>query len=153
MAVIAFIEAEDVIEKILKHLGLWSSRPGPTPDGQSAAFITEPISIIQTRRSHLPITGFMWTPYTRRTSCHEPRNRNRDAAWKVIFVLFHAKSHLTPNLTPQFPSGSRWTIPGRNTPVHRNPRPSTCCASLPLTHKGRLPYIPAIGSKFLLSYL
>jgi hypothetical protein len=29
MAVIAFIEAEDVIEKILKHLGLWELTPRP----------------------------------------------------------------------------------------------------------------------------
>jgi len=31
MAVIAFIEAEDVIEKILKHLGLWKLTPRPPP--------------------------------------------------------------------------------------------------------------------------
>jgi len=31
MAVIAFIEAEDVIEKILKHLGLWELTPRPPP--------------------------------------------------------------------------------------------------------------------------
>ncbi len=31
MAVIAFIEAEDVIEKILKHLGLWEFTPRPPP--------------------------------------------------------------------------------------------------------------------------
>jgi hypothetical protein len=31
MAVIAFIEAEDVIEKILKHLGLWEPKPRPPP--------------------------------------------------------------------------------------------------------------------------
>jgi hypothetical protein len=29
MAVIAFIEAEDVLEKILKHLGLWELTPRP----------------------------------------------------------------------------------------------------------------------------
>jgi len=31
MAVIAFIEAEDVIEKILKHLALWELTPRPPP--------------------------------------------------------------------------------------------------------------------------
>jgi len=31
MAIIAFIEAEDVIEKILKHLGLWEVKPRPPP--------------------------------------------------------------------------------------------------------------------------
>ena len=31
MAVIAFIEAEDVIKKILKHLGLWEVKPRPPP--------------------------------------------------------------------------------------------------------------------------
>ena len=29
MAIIAFIVAEDVIEKILKHLGLWEVKPRP----------------------------------------------------------------------------------------------------------------------------
>jgi hypothetical protein len=115
-----------------------SKAPTSTQDGQIAAFINRaPYRLFRLAGPRAcpplegPITGFMWTPYlpvrdrtqtgTRRTSCHEPSNRNRDAAWKVIFVLFHAKSHLTPNLTPRFPSGSRWTIPGRNTPVHRNP--------------------------------
>ena len=61
-----------------------------------------------TRRSHLPITGFMWTPYlpvrdrtqtgTRRSSCHEPRNRNRDAAWMVISPFFRSKRRLSVNL-------------------------------------------------------
>jgi hypothetical protein len=31
MAVIAFIKAEDVIKKILKHLGLWDIKPRPPP--------------------------------------------------------------------------------------------------------------------------
>ena len=31
MAVIAFFEAEDVIEKILKHLDLWQLTPRPPP--------------------------------------------------------------------------------------------------------------------------
>jgi hypothetical protein len=31
MAVIALIDAEDVIEKILKHLGLWELTPRPPP--------------------------------------------------------------------------------------------------------------------------
>jgi hypothetical protein len=55
-----------------------------------------------------PITGFMWTPYlpvrdrtqtgTRRSSCHEPRNRNRDAAWMVTSALFRSKRRLSVNL-------------------------------------------------------
>jgi len=31
MKVISFIEARDVIEKILKHLGLWLVKPRPPP--------------------------------------------------------------------------------------------------------------------------
>ena len=50
--------------------------------------------------SHVPNKGeqmvrygyFMWTPYTRRTSCHEPRNR--DAAWRMISALFRSKRRL-----------------------------------------------------------
>jgi hypothetical protein len=43
MAVIAFIEAEDVIEKILKHLGLWELTPTPPPRmAKTQHFHTEP---------------------------------------------------------------------------------------------------------------
>jgi hypothetical protein len=43
MAVIAFIEAEDVIEKILKHLGLWELAPRPPPrSAKSQPLSTEP---------------------------------------------------------------------------------------------------------------
>jgi hypothetical protein len=43
MAVIAFIEAEDVIEKILKHLGLWELTPRPPPRmGKAQPLSTEP---------------------------------------------------------------------------------------------------------------
>ena len=43
MAVIAFIEAEDVIKKILKHLGLWQVKPRPPPrNAQSQPLSTEP---------------------------------------------------------------------------------------------------------------
>jgi hypothetical protein len=43
MAVIAFIEAEDVIEKILKHLGLWELTPRPPPRStKSQPLSTEP---------------------------------------------------------------------------------------------------------------
>jgi len=54
------------------------------------------------------ISGFMWTPYlpvrdrtqtgTRRTSCHEPRNRNRHAAWRVFSAFFRSKRRLSVNL-------------------------------------------------------
>ena len=81
-------------------------------------------ALAPTRRSHLPITGFMWTPYlpvrdrtclrathrqaqtgTRRTSCHEPRNRNRDAAWRVTSALFRSKRRLSVKL-PLLPHGA-----------------------------------------------
>jgi hypothetical protein len=43
MAVIAFIEAEDVIEKILKHLGLWELTPRPPPRiAKAQPLCTEP---------------------------------------------------------------------------------------------------------------
>ena len=43
MAVIAFLEAEDVIEKILKHLGLWEVNPRPPPRSvKSQPLSTEP---------------------------------------------------------------------------------------------------------------
>jgi hypothetical protein len=43
MAVIAFIEAEDVREKILKHLGLWELTPRPPPRmTKSLPLSTEP---------------------------------------------------------------------------------------------------------------
>ena len=43
MAVIAFIEAEDVIKKILKHLGLWDIKPRPPPGiTKSSPSFTEP---------------------------------------------------------------------------------------------------------------
>jgi len=43
MAVIAFIEAEDLIKKILKHLGLWELTPRPPPGiAKSSPSFTEP---------------------------------------------------------------------------------------------------------------
>ena len=43
MAVIAFIEAEDVIKKILKHLGLWDIKPRHPPAiTKSSPSFTEP---------------------------------------------------------------------------------------------------------------
>ncbi|MBP1697190.1 MAG: transposase family protein [Deltaproteobacteria bacterium] len=43
MAVFAFIEAEDVIKKILKHLGLWDIKPRPPPGiTKSSPSFTEP---------------------------------------------------------------------------------------------------------------
>jgi len=65
MAVIAFIEAEDVLEKILKHLGLWELTP-----------------------RHVCV----------RSSCHEPRNRNRHAAWMVTSAFFRSKRRLSVKL-------------------------------------------------------
>jgi len=43
MGIIAFIEAEDVIEKILKHLGLWEVKPRPPPrQAKTQPLYTEP---------------------------------------------------------------------------------------------------------------
>ena len=109
MAVIAFIEAEDVIEKILKHLGLWELTPRPPPrSAKSQPLSTEPhIDYSDWHRSPFLITGFMSTPYlpvrdrtqtgTRWTSCHESRNRNRDAARRVFPAFFRSKRRLSVN--------------------------------------------------------
>jgi len=77
------------------------------------------------------------TPYTRRTSCHE--QKNRDAAWKVIFVLFHEKSHLTPNLTPRFPSAHGGRYQDGTPPSTSILLPSTCCAKFALDTQGQIP--------------
>ena len=43
MAVSAFIEGEEVIKKILKHLGLWELTPRPPPrSAKSQPLSTEP---------------------------------------------------------------------------------------------------------------
>jgi hypothetical protein len=43
MSVISFIEDEDVIKKILKHLGLWEVRPRPPPQTmKTQTLFTEP---------------------------------------------------------------------------------------------------------------
>ena len=43
MRVISFIEDEDVIKKILKHLGLWEVKPRPPPRSvKSQPLSTEP---------------------------------------------------------------------------------------------------------------
>ena len=52
MRIIAFIEDEEVIEKILKHLGLWEVKPRPSPGTQAAAEKTE--TIIDDSFSQLP---------------------------------------------------------------------------------------------------
>jgi hypothetical protein len=69
--------------------------------------------------SHLPIAGFMWIRYTRRTSSHEPRNR--DAAWMVIFALFRSKRRLSPKARRSLPIAFPADHKPRNTLVHRNP--------------------------------
>jgi hypothetical protein len=84
-----------------------------------------------------PIKGFMWTPYlpvrdrtclrathrqaqtgTRRTSSHEPRNR--DAAWTVFSAFFRSKRRLSVTLGAPSPVQSWRAIPARNAFVHRN---------------------------------
>ena len=41
MRIIAFIEDEKVIKKILKHLGLWEFKPRPPPKATGPAKISE----------------------------------------------------------------------------------------------------------------
>jgi len=54
MRIIAFIEDEEVIKKILKHLGLWDVKPRPPPGTQAAAEKTE--TIIDDSFSQLPVS-------------------------------------------------------------------------------------------------
>jgi hypothetical protein len=43
MRILAFIEGEEVIKKILKHLGLWEVQPRPPPQtAQIRTLFTEP---------------------------------------------------------------------------------------------------------------
>jgi len=43
MRVISFIEDQDIIKKILKHLGLWEVKPRPPPKmAKSRPLLTEP---------------------------------------------------------------------------------------------------------------
>jgi hypothetical protein len=105
-----------------------------------------------------PITGFMWTPYlpvrdrtclrathrqaqtgTRWTSCHESRNRNRDAARRVSFAFFGSKRCFSAKI--RLPS-----LPVRDGLFHSLPstcsailRPSTCCAKSALDTQGQNP--------------
>lgn len=52
MKVITVIEDQDVIRKILKHLGLWEVKPSPLPAWpRRSPFKPSPISIIPTPRS------------------------------------------------------------------------------------------------------
>ena len=41
MRIIAFIEDEEIIKKILKHLGLWEFKPRPPPKATGPAKISE----------------------------------------------------------------------------------------------------------------
>jgi hypothetical protein len=54
MRIIAFIEDEEVIKKILKHLGLWDVKPRPPPGTQAADEKTE--TIIDDSFSQLPVS-------------------------------------------------------------------------------------------------
>ena len=120
------------------------------------------------RRVGLKVTHIMWTPYlpvrdrtclratnrqaqtgTRRTSSHEPRNRNRDAAWRLISALFGPKRRLSANLGLAPPCvHSRYTSQQR----HRPPQ-SSChqhdVPSLPLTHKAKSPIFRPSETEFL----
>ncbi len=76
MAIISFIEAEDVIEKILKHLGLWEAKPRPPPPTAKAQpLLTEPY--IDYSVSQLPASdnGFYVDP----PSCDELESQDCSA--------------------------------------------------------------------------
>ena len=76
MAIISFIEAEDVIEKILKHLGLSEAKPRPPPPTAKAQpLLTEPYidySVSQLPASH---NGFYVDP----PSCDELESQDCSA--------------------------------------------------------------------------
>jgi len=54
MKVLSFIENEEIIRKILKHLGLWVVKTRPPPDTQAAAERTE--TLIDDSFSQLPVS-------------------------------------------------------------------------------------------------
>jgi hypothetical protein len=66
MKVISVIEDQDVIKKILKHLRLWEGKPLLHPEHPEtpnrSLYQPSPISIVRTRRSALPIIGFLTSP-------------------------------------------------------------------------------------------
>ena len=100
----------------------------------------------------------MWTPYlpvrdrtclrathrqaqtgTRRTSCHEPSNRNRDPTWRVFSAFFRSKRRLSVNLglaPPCVLSGPYHPATPSSTAILR---PSTCCANFALDTQRRIP--------------
>ena len=53
MKVITVIEDEEIIKKILKHLGLWDSKPRPPPKPRPAAERNE--TVIDDASSQLPV--------------------------------------------------------------------------------------------------
>ena len=61
------------------------------------------------------------TPYTRRTSCHE---KKRDAARKVIFVLFRSKRRLSANLglAPPYVHGTPYKLGSPRPPQSSSPQ-------------------------------
>ena len=101
----------------------------------------------------------MWTPYTRRTSCHE--QKHRDAASRLIFAFFRSKRRLSVNLgfaPPYVPSGlyRPGTPPSPISiiqtraqiilcrPLDRNPlAPQHAVPVSLLTHKGGFLYTPS----------
>ena len=66
MKVISVIEDQDVIKKILKHLGLWEVKPRPPPRmAKTQSLHTDPhidYSDIQTRRFPFPIEPLIIHP-------------------------------------------------------------------------------------------
>jgi len=81
MRVISFIEDQDIINKILKHLGLWELNPPcfrrvkPRPPPRMAKaqhLLAEPHIDNSDSKILPPITAFMKTRNTQRTSSSEP---------------------------------------------------------------------------------
>jgi len=59
MKIISFIENEEVIKKILKHLGLWEIRPRPPPKATAPPRTPEYHIDYSTSQLRTPITGTM----------------------------------------------------------------------------------------------
>ena len=92
------------------------------------------------------------TPYTRQTFCHEPRNR--DAAWKVIFVLFRSKRPLSENLKLAPLDVHSGLSPSLTRSPTASLQSSTCCAKFAkfaLDTQGQIPYAPGHLNRVLIT--
>jgi len=78
-----------IIKKILKHLGLWEVNPvPPARNAKSQLLSTEPVSIIRTRMSALPIAFFMSTCL--RATHRQARNVRRITLSEIEPDMRHA---------------------------------------------------------------